>query len=226
MADAEWDATDMVRMITHLRDLGSHRRLRLFACACVRHVWHLLQDERSRRAVETAERYADGLATEEELRSAGAAAGEASREALARAPESVTGPWFAANAALNTCNRSAVSAVLGAVSDVCFATMPRNGPPGADPTNASRAQLAALCDICGNPLRRVALPPSALRWNGGTVVQLARRIYEERRFEDLPVLADALEEAGCTDAVLLDHCRAGAGHVPGCWAVDLVLGRT
>ena len=64
-----------------------------------------------------------------------------------------------------------------------------------------------------------------LRWNDATVVRLAQRIYYERRFADLPILADALEEAGCTNADILDHCRRPGPHVRGCWVVDLVLGK-
>src|SRR5262249_44669511 len=73
--------------------------------------------------------------------------------------------------------------------------------------------------------RAVAVNPAWLRWNYGTVLSIARRIYEERAFYDMPILADALEDAGCTDAALLDHLRSAGEHVTGCWAVDLVLGR-
>jgi len=68
--------------------------------------------------------------------------------------------------------------------------------------------------------------PDWLTWNGGTVPKLAQGIYDEVRFQDLPVLADALEEAGCTYAAILDHCRQSGGHARGCWAVDLLLGKS
>jgi hypothetical protein len=60
-------------------------------------------------------------------------------------------------------------------------------------------------------------------WRSSRVKSVAQTIYEERRFEDLPILADALEEAGCTNAELLDHCRQPGEHVRGCWVVDLIL---
>ncbi len=60
----------------------------------------------------------------------------------------------------------------------------------------------------------------------GPVVAVASGIYAGRAFEDLPVLGDALEDAGCADADFLGHCRGGGRHARGCWAVDLVLGRT
>ncbi|HEY1381779.1 MAG TPA: hypothetical protein VGF55_33580 [Gemmataceae bacterium] len=82
-----------------------------------------------------------------------------------------------------------------------------------------------LRDIFGNPFRPVAVEPAWLAWNHGTVPAIARRVYDERRFEDLPILADALEDAGCTNADLLAHCRGGGPHVRGCWAVDLLLGK-
>jgi hypothetical protein len=71
----------------------------------------------------------------------------------------------------------------------------------------------------------VAIDPAWLRWNHGTVSALARHIYEDRAFADLPILADALEDAGCTVAAILDHCRRPCEHVRGCWVVDLVLGQ-
>src|SRR5205814_1604556 len=82
-----------------------------------------------------------------------------------------------------------------------------------------------LREILGNPFRpaRVERPrPGAVV---GGVVGVARSIYEGRRFEDLPVLADALEEAGAADAELVAHCRRPGGHVRGCWALDLILGK-
>jgi hypothetical protein len=80
--------------------------------------------------------------------------------------------------------------------------------------------------IFTNPFRPApALDPAWLAWNGGTVVKMAAAIYDERRFSDLPILADALEDAGCTDADILAHCRGPGEHVRGCWVVDLLTGR-
>ena len=63
-------------------------------------------------------------------------------------------------------------------------------------------------------------------WLTRTVLDLAQAIYDDRAFADLPILADALEDAGCTDRAILDHCRQPGEHVRGCWAVDLVLGKS
>jgi hypothetical protein len=72
----------------------------------------------------------------------------------------------------------------------------------------------------------VTIPPSSLVWNDGTVVKLAQGIYDDRAFDRLPVLADALEEAGCDNAEILSHLRGSGPHVRGCWAVDLLTGRS
>jgi hypothetical protein len=75
------------------------------------------------------------------------------------------------------------------------------------------------------PPHPLSIDPAWLRWNGGTVAVIARRIYEERAFRDLPILADALLEAGCEDADLLGHLRGPGPHVRGCWSVDALLGK-
>ncbi|MBX9578704.1 MAG: hypothetical protein K2X87_00200 [Gemmataceae bacterium] len=86
----------------------------------------------------------------------------------------------------------------------------------------AEAQAAIVRDIFGNPFRPVAVEPE---WRTSAVVALARGVYADRAFDRLPVLADALDDAGCTNADLLAHCRDPAlTHVRGCWAVDLILG--
>jgi hypothetical protein len=88
-----------------------------------------------------------------------------------------------------------------------------------------RAGQAGLCrEIFGNPFRQSSVETSWLAWQGGTLPKLARGIYDGRAFDRLPILADALEDAGCTDGELLAHCREPGGHVLGCWALDAVVG--
>jgi hypothetical protein len=79
--------------------------------------------------------------------------------------------------------------------------------------------------LFGNPFRPVTIDPAWLTWNDGTVVKLAEAIYDERAFDRMPILADALEEASCTNADILAHCRQPGEHVRGCWVVDLLLGK-
>jgi hypothetical protein len=104
---------------------------------------------------------------------------------------------------------------------------------------ANRARLAAArvgppwqssCDLARDLLGEfyypTLVPPEWLRWQDGAVVKMARAIYDDRSFTDLPILADALEDAGCQDERLLGHCRGQAEHARGCWALDALLGRT
>jgi hypothetical protein len=110
------------------------------------------------------------------------------------------------------------------------ATIRAAGPGSNDDANrklkmaAERgAQAEVLRDIF-NPFRAAAAFDPAWRdWQGGPVPRLARRIYQERRWDDMPVLAEALERAGGADADMLAHCRGPGPHVRGCWVVDLIL---
>ncbi len=88
---------------------------------------------------------------------------------------------------------------------------------------ATMCQLDLLHCVFGNPFRPVEFANS---WRSETVVALASGIYAERAFDRLPILADALEEAGCDHPDMLAHCRGPGPHVRGCWVVDLVLGKS
>jgi hypothetical protein len=82
--------------------------------------------------------------------------------------------------------------------------------------------VSPLRDIFGNPFRPVTFSPD---WRTETAVALARQMYESRDFSAMPILADALQDAGCDSADILDHSRGSSPHVRGCWVVDLVLGK-
>jgi hypothetical protein len=256
MTEAEWLACDDPQaMLAYLGGKASERKLRLFACACCRRVWHLLIDEQCRVAVEVAERYADGLATRAEAwAAAGAAraAWDANLErdqefhALMRAqhpdlPEFPRGerrsPGAYAEAAACEAAWGSVSesALWAAASDSLVTSLNEACAAGVTDGNwvdrnweacaAAEAQCHVLYDIVGNPFRPPQADPDWLAWNGGTVPRLAQIIYEGRAFDRVPVLADALEDAGCSDAEILDHLRGPGPHVRGCWAVDLLLGK-
>jgi hypothetical protein len=86
------------------------------------------------------------------------------------------------------------------------------------------AQTQLLRDIVGNPFRPVSFSPE---WRTSTAVGIAKGMYESRNFDAMPILADALQDAGCDNADILNHCRdTSATHVRGCWVVDLVLGKS
>jgi hypothetical protein len=101
------------------------------------------------------------------------------------------------------------------------------------PTDPAGWQCDLMRELFGNPFRPVQGVDSAwLVWQGGTVAQLAQTAYDERHLPEgrleparLAVVADALEDAGCTRAELLGHLRGPGPHVRGCWALDLVLGK-
>jgi hypothetical protein len=86
-------------------------------------------------------------------------------------------------------------------------------------------QAHILRDVIGNPFQSSTPDPAWLAWKNGTIVRMAQAIYRDRLFGDLPVLGDALEEAGCSDDHFLSHCRSGGPHVRGCWVIDRLSGR-
>jgi hypothetical protein len=89
-----------------------------------------------------------------------------------------------------------------------------------------RAVSYYLRDIFGNPFRSISIDSVWVEWNDRTVLRLAQAIYDERAYDRLPILADALEEAGCNDGVILSHCRQPGEHVRGCWVLDELLGKS
>jgi hypothetical protein len=201
MTEQEWlQATDPKPMLEFLKGKVSDRKLRLFACACCRQVWDRLVEQASRRAVTTAEDFADGLASDDELEEARLRAGWA---------EKWSGQPDAADAAAWAASQE--TGILWVIT-----TARRT---------ASVSQAALMRDIFGNLFHPISLDPTWLTWHDGLLVSMARQMYDSRDFTDMPVLADALEEAGCTDDDILAHCRQPGEHVRGCWIVDLLLGK-
>jgi hypothetical protein len=99
-----------------------------------------------------------------------------------------------------------------------------NAAEAAHPDDVGREAIADLIrEVVGNPFRAPALTPWCVTPD---VSRMARVIYDSRAWTDLPILADALEEAGCADAAVLKHLRTPVKHVRGCWALDLVLGKS
>jgi hypothetical protein len=224
MTEAEWmRCKDPQKMLEALQGKASDRKLRLFACACCRRIWHLLTDIRWQEAVETVERYTDGVATLAEFNQAGEIARAASRDAEMSYVSGGTEGLLAARA--EEMEEVSVESMIAAIVV----------PVGVQAASAAMAaawggehlltQNALIRDIFGNPLRTVELEMNPHFWLEANITKIAQAIYDGRRFEDLPVLADALEEAGCQDADILGHCRGPGPHVRGCWVLDLVLGK-
>ncbi len=204
------------------------RQRRLFAVACCRRWLHEILDPESRHAIEVAERYVDGLANRDELEAAYRAAQEATerRSALTLAvndgnPSPESSVWRLAHMAQTTCGPNYPDYVAGE-------NLVRINQLGGEHIDQERrAQCTFIRDIFGNPFRpQPVIDSSWLPWNGAIIPKLAQAIYDDRAFERLPILADALEEAGCTNADILNHCRQPGEHVRGCWVVDLLLGKS
>ena len=229
MTEEQWQTcSDPQKMLDFLRGKASDRKLRLFVCACCRHIWHKLTDKQSRRAVEVAERLADGQADPAEV-----AVARTEIEELRRGQEqqwSEDAQWSEATLLYGYMDQwPCILAESSVAKDVTtkWVNLAGSVAPTDEAMRAEwAAQAALLRDIFGNPFRSPPpLPPAVLAWNDGTIHRLAQAIYEERAFDRLPVLADALEEAGCHDPDILAHCRQPGEHVRGCWVVDLLLGK-
>ena len=220
MTEEEWlTCTDPQLMLAFLRGKASDRKLRLFAVAWGYDVRPQMLDRCSREADATAERYADGLAGYEYLLAA-----------FRRAQEA----WNAIEVIRGGRHGKGIRAGKQYLASKQAAEVARNA---ADPgwsrriaprlswrlNAATRYALSGyLRDIIGSPFRPVTIDPN---WVTSTVVGLASAIYDDRAFDRLPILADALEEAGCDSPDVLTHLRGDGPHVRGCWAVDLVLGK-
>jgi hypothetical protein len=219
MTEDTWlTAANPLHMLMHvrrtspgLRTEAGRRKFRLFACACVRRLRGLLKDRRVRSVLETAERFADGEATGDELWAAWCKARDAYRRPY---PQTL----FTVLSRLGQAGKT-----WKAVLVWWWTTQPElDEARGNTPVEEKRQLAGVVRDIFGNPFRPAEVEP---KWLTPTVVGLAQGIYEERAFDRLPVLADALEDAGCDAADVLDHCRTGTVHVRGCWVVDLLLGK-
>lgn len=208
----QWDVwTDLRPMIEECR--ARDRKLRLFACACARRVWDRMSAHPSRRAVELAEQLADESVTRDGYRSL---LQECERAEMSRDLSS------AARAGVSCVVNSSWLAAHGVSR--CAAEVEARTSEGPALLAARAKQADLMREIFGNPLRPVSVDPAWLAWNNRTVPLLADRIYEQQSYGDLPVLADAVEEAGCTNAELLAHLREPREHVRGCWALDLLRG--
>jgi hypothetical protein len=231
MTEAEWLAsTDIDALIKALGRKPSKRKRRLFGCASVWRIWEFIPTEH-RTAVMVAEQFADAIVSEAELerheRAAKVAAwGHFDKSYVKTAVQacacvtgklpttSVSGWWYAVT--IMEWKRAEESGTNPELSDFIGVTKQ------AEKEELSH-QLVIFRDIFGNPFRPVAFDPN---WRTSTAVVLATQMYDTRDFSAMPILADALQDAGCDNTDILDHCRSAGPHVRGCWVVDLVLGKS
>jgi len=202
-------------MQTNERNLASPRQCRLFACACCRLIWHWLS-ESERGYIQVAEAYADGKVKQSSL------ARVCAKQVSARLP---AGVGHYASVAVTWALKLPSATNPDLSSPEILARWAAEYSRRLPIENHAKRQVALLRDIIPNPYRPVKLEPAWLKWNGGVIRKLAESIYDERNYEQLPILADALEDARCTNEDLVKHCRSKGPHVRGCWAVDLLLGK-
>jgi hypothetical protein len=217
MTETEWLAcTSPGPMLELLGDRAGERPLRLFACACCRRAWSSLSDERSRRVVEVAERYAEGKVLGKAVRLARCAARAAIRAVRLKLRRVAT-------AAARTANPNLSWQVADHIAAEVSTHLAREeaGEPGRARAAEEASQAALLRDLF-HPFTPPRLDPWWLAANGGVVAMLTQAIDTDQDFAALPVLADALEEAGCAEAGLLGHLRGQGPHLRGCWALQLL----
>ena len=245
MLEATWMAsTRPSRMLNELmvrRPSAGARKCRLLAVACCRRIWDLLIDERSRRAVDALERYAVGHADVDEMAlhareaqtvpwdhpevSSSSHAAEAAAQAVAW-ETSYQHRLGAVDYSTPIAGTNLIRRIAGAAYHAAHArgAYLHPGGPGEEWHNAIRAeevvQAGLVREIFGNVCRPLDFDPA---WRASRAVDLARLIEASRDFDGMPALGDALEEAGCDHAEILDHCRQPGHHVRGCWVLDAIL---
>jgi hypothetical protein len=208
MTEADWLNANLSRPMLEWahrnRAVASSRKARLFAVGCCRLVWGEIEGVGQRELVELVEREADCPSGRVDIR------------LTRQVPIALAGdpmPDLARFLLYGILEPTALHA-----ADYAAYCAPEFNKPGVD----SRSVCVLLRDIFGNPFRPVAFAP---KWKTDTALSLAKQMYDSRDFSAMPILADALQDAGCDNEDILSHCRGEGPHVRGCWVVDLVLGK-
>jgi hypothetical protein len=199
MTEAEWLNRDdpFPRQLAIVHQVATVRKLQLIAAACIRGAQAGGKHADAKRCDDLVEEVADRVRP-----------WEAINAELARRP----GNWRLTHVIQVPQEPAAVAKALRSL----LATYP------SDIARSVREVAGLILEVVGNPFRPVAFAPE---WRTDTAVALARQMYDSRDFGVMPILADALQEAGCEDETILNHCREPGPHVRGCWVVDLVLGK-
>jgi hypothetical protein len=219
MTEAEWLAcSELEPILAFLKDKASQRKVRLYFSAGCRAIWPLIVLRVSQAAVEVGERFADCLATPRELF---VASHDAEVDCL--------WPWYDELADSFKWDAAYLAWYTARIRLLITKPEYEREPFGFDRMTTHTLSLTRnvswpgrwlIHDIFGNPFRPVTLDPS---WLTSTVLTLANGIYSEKAFDRMPILADALQDAGCDNEDMLNHCRQPGKHVRGCWCVDLLL---
>ncbi|WP_246523659.1 hypothetical protein [Gemmata palustris] len=244
MSEDEWlTGTDFTAHVRFALDHLSPRRQRLLAAGFCRAVSDLFDHPDLVKALDVIERYADGLvpaAAVERARNSCREIAQRAHDVYVRRVDGKTESgdavrewvrsqfaWALAFAAATPFSVEEVGRrAAGAAAPARVGVVQMMPISSAELDDASATQDAVMRgvvrEIVGNPFR----PALFYRdWQTDTAVSLARQMYESRNFSALPILADALQDAGCDDENALAHCRGEGPHFRGCWVLDLVLGK-
>lgn len=213
----QWrDGDNPRQMVRYVAAHASDRKIRLFLCAHARTAWPDMTF-RGRRAVEVAERYCDDPTAYSDMLGAGRAFNPGWSDEAA--------PWEEQRQREFNPEEAAARSHGEGLARRCTYARAKQGLELLLLYNDTRPEVVPLLhEVFGNPFDPVALEPAWLTHEGGLIPRLARAIYEERAWDRMPILADALEDAGCSDPRILEHCRSDAAHAKGCWVIDLLTG--
>jgi hypothetical protein len=212
-----------------MKDKVSDRKYYWFACACCRRGWHLLTDNRSRDAIETVEQYLTSLTPPRELKQALIEA-EAACERFVGADDldpAAMAATVAHDIAWALVHGDVRGDFIAGLADTMARAIAADEAPNATHEfwqslfqQEVHIQVAILRDVLGPaPFRPASIHPD---WLTPKVRSLAAAMHDTGNFADMPLLAEALEEADCRDGEILGHCRV-RGHVRGCWLADLIM---
>ena len=222
MSEHDWLECESARpMLDFLIHKASDRKFRLFAVACCRRIWIHLRDERAREAVEIAERFAEGSADKRQLRAARRAMTLAHFDGLRDRKRRTTTAGFAVGAAFATLDDQAWDAARKASWTSAWAST----PTGPNLPEERQAHADLVREVFGNPFTHPLGGVEQAGWLSSAIFHEAERVYSSQFFDNLPGLADLLEQAGCDDAGLLAHLRKSGAHCRGCWALDRLTRR-
>jgi hypothetical protein len=199
------------------------RKHRLLACGLCRQVVPLVERPALRSVLDVSEAFADGLVTASELARAryGASQIAESRTKCPAKKRFASAVAKAASLALpSSLNwfKTIDPAIVDRISRALCNGLDLLAGDGVAPPQLPR--YGALFDDVV-PHRVTCCP----EWRTSTAVAIARWMYDAREFSAMPILADALQDAGCDSDELLDHCRGPGPHIRGCWVIDLLLGK-
>jgi hypothetical protein len=224
-------SSEPVAMLRFLRGKTTERKQRLFACACCLGMWEQKPDDLAYRAVTYGEHWAEiGASNRVEGRAIWDAIMELQDVEMHEGDHQTALKLIYSLSCLEDdplflFTRETTRSIRDRLFTLPRRMLARLTGPGVDPQDSLREQAKPWypiirCIFC-NPFRPVAFDPN---WRTTTSLAIAQQMYDSRDFAAMPILADALQDAGCDNTDILDHCRGASPHVRGCWVVDLVLG--